>query len=445
MNFVEIIEHKKNGLELSREEIAELVRGAAEHSVPDYQLSALLMAIRLCGMSRRETVDLTLLMAASGKEMDASSIKGVVMDKHSTGGVGDTTTLVLVPLVAACGGYVMKYSGRGLGHTGGTVDKMESIPDMRVEMTEAEMLSQVKKIGCAVVGQSKEMVPADKTLYALRDVTSTVDSLPLIASSIMSKKLASRAKVIVLDVKAGSGAIMKTVPEAIKLAEMMVRIGIDAGVRMTAFITDMAQPLGTHVGNSLEVKEAIDLLSGRTKGDLLSVSLSLGSRMLSLGGLAENDDEARKMLLERIENGAGIRKLKDMISAQGGDSSVCDDVSKLPQAKCALTLCARRSGYIAHMDAAALGMASVQLGAGRMRKEDSIDYSAGFVLEKRIGDYVKAGDVIARIYSSSEDKAEIAAESMTAAIEIADEKPQMPVLIHAIIDENGTHFVDGVK
>lgn len=439
MNFIEIIEHKKLGLELTHEEIEEFVRGAAKHSVPDYQLSALLMAIRLRGMSRREIVDLTMLMAASGKEMDVSSIKGVVLDKHSTGGVGDTTTLVLVPLIAACGGYVLKYSGRGLGHTGGTVDKMESIPNMRVELSETKMLEQVKKIGCAVVGQSSEMDPADKTLYALRDVTSTVDSLPLIASSIMSKKLASHAKVIVLDVKAGSGAIMKTVPEAIELAEMMVKIGIDADVKMTAFISDMSQPLGTHIGNSLEVKEAIDLLSGRAKGDLLDVSLSLGSRMLTLAELANSDSEARAMLSDKISSGAGLEKLKEMIEAQGGNASVCDDVSLLPKAECITVLKSDRSGYISRMDAAALGTASVQLGAGRMRKEDSIDYSAGFILKKRIGDYISVGDTLAEIHSKTKEMAEAAGKSILSAVEMAEAKPEIPPLVYAVIDEDGTH------
>lgn len=319
MNMVEIIEKKKLAQVLTREEIEWFVRGAADGSIPDYQLAALLMAIRLNGMNREETVQLTLAMAHSGDLCDLSSIPGFPVDKHSTGGVGDTTTLILAPLVAACGVPVAKMSGRGLGHTGGTLDKLESIPGLRVDLSEEAFLKQVRDIGVAVIGQTKNLAPADKTLYALRDVTATVDSLPLIASSIVSKKLASGAQGVVLDVKTGAGALMHTTEASIELAQTMVRIGCDAGRRMMALVTDMGEPLGSHVGNALEVKEAIDALSGRVQGPLLEVSLELGARMLLLADAAASVADAKQKLMDALESGRGLERLRAMITAQGGD------------------------------------------------------------------------------------------------------------------------------
>ncbi|MEG1777291.1 MAG: thymidine phosphorylase, partial [Clostridia bacterium] len=337
MNMVHILEKKKQRQALTQQELTYFANGAANGSIPDYQLAALLMAIRLNGMNREETAQLTLAMANSGEMADLSSLHGVPTDKHSTGGVGDTTTLVLVPLVAACGVPVAKMSGRGLGHTGGTLDKLESIPGFTVGLSQDAFLRQVREIGCAVIGQTQNLAPADKALYALRDVTATVDSMPLIAASIMSKKLASGAQAIVLDVKTGSGALMQTTEESIALAQMMVRIGRDAGRKMVALVTDMAEPLGSHVGNALEVKEAIDVLCGRVEGPLLAVSLELGARMITLGGEAPDVPAAKQKLLTALHSGDGIRMLARMIEAQGGDAACCSDVSKLAQAS---TICA---------------------------------------------------------------------------------------------------------
>ena len=374
MTMLEIIEKKKLHGELSREEIHFFAQAAAEKSVPDYQLAALLMAIRLNGMTDRETTDLTLEMRDSGDVADLSAIPGIKVDKHSTGGVGDTTTLVLTPLAAACGVPVAKISGRGLGHTGGTLDKLESIPGMKVAMSTEQFIRQVNEIGLVVAAQSGYLAPADKTLYALRDVTSTVDSLPLIISSIMSKKLASGVDAIVLDVKTGSGAIMHTLEDSKALAEGMVRVGKLAGKPMVALVTDMSQPLGTHVGNALEVKEAIDLLAGRAGGDLLEVSLGIGGWMLKLAGITETAEEGEERMREAIASGAGLQKLKEMIAAQGGDPAVCDDVKLLPQAAVIRTAVCGKAGYVQKMDTEALGLASQAMGAGRETMEDQLDY-----------------------------------------------------------------------
>ena len=358
MNMIEIITKKKLGQTLTREEIVHFTRGAADGSIPDYQLAALLMAIRLNGMTAQETTDLTLAMRDSGDVCDLSAIPGVKVDKHSTGGVGDTTTLVLAPLVAACGVPVAKMSGRGLGHTGGTLDKLESISGLTVSLTEEQFVNQVNDIGLAVIGQTASLAPADKTLYALRDVTATVDSLPLIASSIMSKKLASGADAIVLDVKTGSGALMETVEDAIGLAKAMVDIGTLAEKPVRAIVTGMGQPLGTHIGNALEVKEAIDVLAGRVTGDLLEVALLLGSHMLVAGGRTDSTEEARAMLLEALHSGAGLEKLRAMITAQGGDASCVDDVMRLPQPALIREVKCGCEGCIACMDTEALGYAA---------------------------------------------------------------------------------------
>lgn len=433
MNMVEIIEKKKLAQALTREEIEWFVRGAADGSIPDYQLAALLMAIRLNGMNREETVQLTLAMAHSGDLCDLSSIPGFPVDKHSTGGVGDTTTLILAPLVAACGVPVAKMSGRGLGHTGGTLDKLESIPGLRVDLSEEAFLKQVRDIGVAVIGQTKNLAPADKTLYALRDVTATVDSLPLIASSIVSKKLSSGAQGVVLDVKTGAGALMHTTEASIELAQTMVRIGCDAGRRMMALVTDMGEPLGSHVGNALEVKEAIDALSGRVQGPLLEVSLELGARMLLLADAAASVADAKQKLMDALESGRGLERLRAMITAQGGDPACCDDATRLPQAPVVQDVPAASSGYVHCMDTVALGNAAQAMGAGRRVKTDVIDPSVGFVLHRRIGQRVEAGETIATVYARDEASAREASTAIRRCIVLGAEKVPPCKLIHAIV------------
>ena len=435
MTMLEIIEKKKLHGELSREEIHFFAKAAAEKSVPDYQLAALLMAIRLNGMTDRETTDLTLEMRDSGDVADLSAIPGIKVDKHSTGGVGDTTTLVLTPLAAACGVPVAKISGRGLGHTGGTLDKLESIPGMKVAMSTDQFIRQVNDIGLVVAAQSGYLAPADKTLYALRDVTSTVDSLPLIISSIMSKKLASGVDAIVLDVKTGSGAIMHTLEDSKALAEGMVRVGKLAGKPMVALVTDMSQPLGTHVGNALEVKEAIDLLAGRAGGDLLEVSLGIGGWMLKLAGITETAEEGEERMREAIASGAGLQKLKEMIAAQGGDPAVCDDVKLLPQAAVIRTAVCGKAGYVQKMDTEALGLASQAMGAGRETMEDQLDYSVGYVLKVRLGDRVEADTPLVELHAKNEADAARAEAAIKAAIRIGPEPAEKPPLFYAVITE----------
>ena len=435
MTMLEIIEKKKLHGELSREEIHFFAQAAAEKSVPDYQLAALLMAIRLNGMTDRETTDLTLEMRDSGDVADLSAIPGIKVDKHSTGGVGDTTTLVLTPLAAACGVPVAKISGRGLGHTGGTLDKLESIPGMKVAMSTEQFIRQVNEIGLVVAAQSGYLAPADKTLYALRDVTSTVDSLPLIISSIMSKKLASGVDAIVLDVKTGSGAIMHTLEDSKALAEGMVRVGKLAGKPMVALVTDMSQPLGTHVGNALEVKEAIDLLAGRAGGDLLEVSLGIGGWMLKLAGITETPEEGEARMREAIASGAGLQKLKEMIAAQGGNPAVCDDVKLLPQAAVIRTAVCGKAGYVQKMDTEALGLASQARGAGRETMEDQLDYSVGYVLKVRLGDRVEADTPLVELHAKNEADAARAEAAIKAAIRIGPEPAEKPPLFYAVITE----------
>lgn len=441
MDMVSIIEKKKLGQTLTQAEIEYFVNGAATGSVPDYQLAAMLMAIRLNGMTREETTQLTLAMTASGDVCDLSSLNGIPVDKHSTGGVGDTTTLVLAPLVAACGVPVAKMSGRGLGHTGGTLDKLESIPGLSVDISEEDFLKQVNDIGLAVIGQSRNLAPADKTLYALRDVTATVDSLPLIASSIVSKKLASGAQGIVLDVKTGAGALMHTLDASIELAQAMVRIGCDAGRRMVALVTDMGEPLGSHIGNALEVKEAIDVLAGRTAGPLLDVALELGAHMLMLADAASNKEEGRQKLLDALQSGRGLDKLRRMIVAQGGDPACCDDVTKLPQAPIVHPVPALTGGYVHHMDTIGLGNAAQAMGAGRRTKEDIIDPSVGFVLHKRVGQPVQQGEAIATLYARDEATAAEAEAAIQRCIALSDQQVPPCKLVHAFVtDEKVERF-----
>ena len=437
MNMVDVILKKKAGEALSPEEIRAFARGAADGSVPDYQLAALLMAICWRGMTAEETACLTMEMMHSGSVVDLSAIDGVCVDKHSTGGVGDTTTLVLVPLAAACGAKVAKLSGRGLGHTGGTLDKLESIPGCTVNVSIGDFIRQVQEIGCAVIGQTQDLCPADKALYALRDVTGTVGSIPLIASSIVSKKLASGAGAIVLDVKTGSGALMQTVEDSIELAKAMVEIGAQAGKPILALVTGMDQPLGTHVGNALEVKEAVDILAGRAKGDLLTVSLELGSRMLIASGIAADVEDGKARMMQALISGAGLAKLKEMIIAQGGDGRVCDDTDYLPHASYRISVPALASGYVARMDTAAIGRCAQALGAGRQKKTDVIDPAVGLVMDVRLGDKVEAGDSLATLYLNRRELANEAVAGMQRAITIAQEKPELPPLIHAAVSREG--------
>ena len=437
MTMLEIIEKKKFGQELTKEEITFFAQAAAEKSVPDYQLSALLMAIRLNGMTDQETTDLTLAMRDSGDIADLSEIPGIKVDKHSTGGVGDTTTLVLAPLVAACGAPVAKMSGRGLGHTGGTLDKLESIPGLSVALPVEDFIRQVKEIGIAVVGQTGHLAPADKTLYSLRDVTSTVDSIPLIVSSILSKKFAAGSDAIVLDVKTGSGAIMHTLEDSVRLAGNMERVGALAGKPVIALISGMDQPLGTHVGNALEVKEAIDILSGRAGGDLLEVSLMLGGYMLKLAGKADTPEAGQAMMKQAIDSGAGLKKLKEMIAAQGGDPSVCDDVTRLPQAKVVRSVSCGVSGWITKMDTMALGLAAQAMGAGRMKVDDVLDYSVGFVLNVRIGDRVEADTPLCVLHARSEEDADRAEAAVRAAVTFGQEPCEKAPNFFAVVTRDG--------
>ncbi|MEE8673574.1 MAG: pyrimidine-nucleoside phosphorylase [Heyndrickxia faecalis] len=433
MRMIDIIEKKRNGKELATEEINFFVKGYTEGTIPDYQASALAMAIYFQDMSDREIADLTMAMIHSGETLDLSAIHGIKVDKHSTGGVGDTTTLVLAPLVAALGVPVAKMSGRGLGHTGGTIDKLESIQGFHVEITTDQFIDLVNREKVAVIGQTADLAPADKKLYALRDVTATVDSIPLIASSIMSKKIAAGADAIVLDVTTGAGAFMKKEEDAIRLAETMVRIGNHVGRKTMAVISDMSQPLGYAIGNALEVKEAIDTLKGEGPDDLTELVLALGSQMVVLAGKATTLEEARKMLKEAIANGAGLEKFKKFVANQGGDPSVIDHPEKLPQAKYAIDLPAKTSGYVSKMVADQIGVAAMMLGAGRATKEDKIDFAVGIVLRKKVGDRVEAGEPLATIYANREAVEEVK-EKIYDNITISDHGEE-PKLIHKIITE----------
>ena len=399
MRMVDIIEKKRDGQELTTAEINFFIEGYTKGEIPDYQASALAMAIYFQDMNDRECADLTRAMVESGDTIDLSAIDGVKVDKHSTGGVGDTTTLVLAPLVASLGVPVAKMSGRGLGHTGGTIDKLESIAGFHVELTREQFIDLVNRDKVAVIGQSGNLTPADKKLYALRDVTGTVNSIPLIASSIMSKKIAAGADAIVLDVKTGDGAFMKTQEDAEELAHAMVRIGNHVGRKTIAIISDMSQPLGFAIGNALEVKEAIETLQGKGPKDLTELVLTLGSQMVILAGKAKTSEEAKEMLLDAIHSGKALAKFKEFLANQGGDASIVDDLTKLPQAKYKIELPAKQSGYISRMVADEIGVASMILGAGRATKEDVIDLAVGLVLHKKVGDKVEEGESILTIYS----------------------------------------------
>lgn len=430
IRMYDCIMKKKEGEKLSTDEIREMVSGYVKGEIPDYQMSAMLMAICFRGMDREEITELTMAMAQSGDMVDLSSIPGTKVDKHSTGGVGDKTTLILGPIVAACGVKVAKMSGRGLGHTGGTIDKLEAIPGFRTSLDQKEFFSIIDRVGFSVAGQTGNLAPADKKLYALRDVTGTVDSIPLIAASIMSKKLASGSDCILLDVKVGSGAFMKTVDEAVELAKCMVLIGEKCGRRTTAMITDMDIPLGCAIGNSMEVAEAVETLQGKGPKDLYDVCIELAGNMLYLAGKG-TISECCYMAKEVVANGQALEKLKEMVQAQSGDVLVIQDPANFEKAPFSYEVTATKDGYVTHMDTEKCGIASVALGAGRATKESSIDYSAGIMLHKKTGDPVKQGDVLATLYASSEELFQEAAKLLNAAYSIEGKRPKEEPLIYA--------------
>ena len=435
MRMYDLIMKKRNGGVLTDAEIEFMIDGYVKGDVPDYQMSAMLMAIWFKGMNAHETTELTKVMAKSGDMIDLSAIQGKKVDKHSTGGVGDKTTLIAAPIVAACGGKVAKMSGRGLGHTGGTVDKLEAIPGYRTALDRREFFDIVNKHGVSVIGQSGNLAPADKKLYALRDVTATVDSIPLIASSIMSKKLAAGSDCILLDVKTGSGAFMKTLDDSIKLAQTMVSIGEGAGRRTVALITDMDTPLGHAIGNSLEVTESMDVLKGHGPKDLTEVSLQLAENMLYLVGKG-TIEECRAMAEKSIADGSAFECFAAMVEAQGGDSSVLRDPEKFQKAPFKADVLADRDGYIVKMNAEECGIASVVLGAGREKKDSPIDFSAGIMMMKKYGEQVRKGEKLATLYTSKQESLAEAERMYKEAVVIGDEKPAAEPLVYARVEKD---------
>ncbi len=442
MNMVELIEKKKNKLALTKEEIGQWIDDYCHNLIPDYQVSALLMAIVLNGMTDDEIFNLTEAMLHSGKVLDLSKIVGVKCDKHSTGGVGDKTSLALCPMVASLGVKVAKMSGRGLGFTGGTLDKLESIPGMQVILTPEQFINNVNEIGMAIIGQSDELVIADKKLYALRDVTGTVDSIPLIASSIMSKKLAAGSDCILLDVKYGNGAFMHTKDDAIKLAKTMVRIGEHFGKDVRAEITSMNQPLGYAIGNILEVKEAVNTLRGNGPKDFVELCLSSGATMLLQAGICTTREEAIKKLQDSIDSGKALATFRQFVIAQGGDISYIDDLNKFPQAMYVHEVKSMKAGYISHIDTMALGMISMRLGAGREKKSDIIDPTAGIVLCKKLGDKVAKGDVLLTMYTEHPNTSELLSESLNA-FDFSNEEITAPKVVESLVsyDKNNKDFM----
>ncbi len=439
MRIVDIIEKKRDGAELTREEIEELILGYVKEQVPDYQVAAFLMAVYFRGMTDRETATLTDVMMHSGDTVDLSCLRGVKVDKHSTGGVGDTTTLIVAPLVAACGGMVAKMSGRGLGHTGGTLDKLESIPGVSVEQPLERFMDIVQRIGLAVIGQTGNLVPADKKLYALRDVTGTIGSTPLIASSIMSKKLAAGSDAIVLDVKMGTGAFMHTVEDAKQLASQMVRIGAHLGRRCEAIITDMNQPLGLAVGNALEVQEAVNALSGLVPEDdpLMQVCLLLGSHMLMLSDIAASEEEGKQMLLHALRTGDGLEKLRQMVKEFGGDPAYIhvERIKDLCKVRRLVEVYPLQDGYLTGLVAEKIGIASQLLGAGRAKKEDVIDPAVGLIMHKRVGDPVYVAESFCTLYVNDDSHLSEAIALLHESMTISDEKPARSPLVYAVVKE----------
>ena len=434
MTPYEIIYKKRNGGELTPDEIKWFISGYTAGDIPDYQTAALLMAIFLKGMTSQETTELAMAMMNSGRVFDLSDIPGIKVDKHSTGGVGDKVSIILAPIVAAAGVPVPMVSGRGLGHTGGTLDKLESIPGFRTDLTYEEFRHTLARIGLAMMGQTPDLAPADKKLYALRDVTATVDSIPLIAASIMSKKLAEGADGLVLDVKTGSGAFMQKHQDALELTKTMMDIGQGMGRKMKALITDMNQPLGRAVGNALEIEECVDCLKGQGPEDLMEVTYALGAEMLVMGERATDTESGKRIFQQIVSTGQGLEKFKEMLAAHGGDVKVVDDYKKiLPQAKHIIEAKAEKAGYIYSMDNREVGLAGVFLGCGRLKMEDVIDPAVGFVFERKIGDQVKPGDVMVKVLCNDEQKGREAARRLVNCINISEAKPEAVKLIKAVI------------
>jgi pyrimidine-nucleoside phosphorylase len=437
MQMYNLIQKKKNGMALTKDEIDYIIQGFTREEIPDYQMSAFLMAVYFKGMNEEETVSLTTAMANSGEIMDLSCIEGCIVDKHSTGGVGDKTSLVLAPMVAACGIPVAKLSGRGLGYTGGTIDKLESFPGFTSELSSSEFINNVNKIKMSIISQSQDIAPADKKIYALRDVTATVDNISLIASSIMSKKIASGADAIVLDVKTGSGAFMEEEKDAIELAQEMVKIGTGAGKKTLAIISDMDQPLGNAVGNTLEVKEAIDILDGKLENDVLELCLVLGSYMLVSAEKTEDIDEARVMLKKTIQDKSALNKLAEFIKLQGGDNSGIYNTELLAKASIVMELLSTYNGFIEKIDAAEVGIVNLLLGGGRETKDSTIDLTVGIVLNKKVGDKVEKDEVIATIYANDIEKLKIASDRLMNAYTFSVTPAKKRPLIKWIVTKNG--------
>jgi pyrimidine-nucleoside phosphorylase len=429
----DLIQKKRDGGALTSEELGWLLSGHTAGEIPDYQMSAFLMAVFFRGMTPEETAEFTMAMVRSGEQLDLSRIRGVKVDKHSTGGVGDKTSIVLIPLVAAAGAPVAKLSGRGLGHTGGTIDKLESIAGFRAELSTDQFIEQVNRIGCAIAGQTANLVPADKKIYGLRDVTATVDSVPLIAASVMSKKIAGGSDAIVLDVKTGRGAFMKTLEASRALAQTMVNIGNAVGRRTMAVISDMDQPLGFAVGNALEVREALDTLRGEGPTDLRELCLVLGSQMLLLAGIAKTVEQARARLEGALERREALAKFKDMVKAQGGDTALVDSPARLPAAPVVVPVASSASGSVESIGAEAIGLAAMALGAGRATKEDLIDPAVGIVLRKKVGDAVREGEVMADVHAADTERAEAVAGRVGAAYSIVRSRAPRRPLIHEVI------------
>lgn len=437
MNAIDLILKKRAGGELTKKEIEYFIKNYTRGAIPDYQASALMMAVCFMGMSKKETFDLTEAMRLSGDVMDLSQIDGVKVDKHSTGGVGDKVSLCVAPIAAACGVKVAKMSGRGLGHTGGTIDKLESFPGFNVNITKEQFFDQVNRHGIAIMAQTGVVAPADKKLYALRDVTGTVENMSLIASSIMSKKLAAGSDAIVLDVKFGSGAFMKTEKDARELASEMIDIGRSAGRKIVAVISSMEQPLGRAVGNALEVREAIDVLNGKGPEDITQLSLTIAGLMIFLAGIAESPEEGRSIAADSVTSGAALDKLREFVKAQGGDETCVDHPERLDNGGAAGETCvevkARRGGYVSKLDALMIGTASQHIGAGRLTKDDAIDLSAGIVLEKKVGDQIGKGDVLAKLYGKDPGKLEQASVEVLGSYRFAEDKPEECTLIKDIL------------
>lgn len=433
MRMYDLIMKKRNGGTLSRDEIFFMIEGYTKGNIPDYQMSAMMMAIYFNGMNEKETAALTMAMAESGDQLDLSGIQGIKVDKHSTGGVGDKTSLALTPMVSACGVKIAKMSGRGLGHTGGTIDKLESFQGFSTSLSEEAFIDQVNRIGISIIGQTKNLAPADKKLYALRDVTATVDNMSLIASSIMSKKLAAGADAIVLDVKTGSGAFMKEEADAMLLAGEMMTIGKNAGRKMMAVISDMDQPLGNAVGNALEVKEAIETLKGHGPADFTELCMTLGSCMLMVAEIAENEQQAREMLKEAVDSGKALDKLAELVEAQGGDKRMVYETDLLPKASSITPLLSEKDGYVEKIQCEEVGICSLILGGGRETKESAIDLSVGIVLTKKVGSHVKAGEPLAYIHSNEEAKRLACEERLRKAFHIGDKVKKEGAIIHQIL------------